>query len=70
MSRKGNPYDNAVAENFFSRLKCELVYLQRYDTRHQAGASLFYYVEISAFDNTRFDNANIPHESFYITLHR
>ena len=25
MSRKGEPYDNAVAENFFSCLKCELV---------------------------------------------
>ena len=23
MSCKGNPYDNAVAENFFSCLKCE-----------------------------------------------
>ena len=28
MSRKGVPYDNAVAENFFSCLKCELVHLQ------------------------------------------
>ena len=26
MSRKGDPYDNAVAENFFSCLKCELVH--------------------------------------------
>jgi putative transposase len=26
MSRKGNPYDNAVAENFFSNLKCECPY--------------------------------------------
>ena len=25
MSRRGDPYDNAVAENFFSCLKCELV---------------------------------------------
>lgn len=23
MSRKGNPYDNAVAENFFSNMKCD-----------------------------------------------
>lgn len=23
MSCKGNPYDNAVAENFFSNIKCE-----------------------------------------------
>ena len=26
MSRKGNPYDNAVAENFFSCLKCEFTF--------------------------------------------
>ena len=30
MSRKGDPYDNAVAENFFSCLKCECVYLQHF----------------------------------------
>ncbi len=28
MSRRGDPYDNAVAENFFSCLKCELVHLK------------------------------------------
>ena len=32
MSRKGDPYDNAVAENFFSCLKCELVHLRRFDS--------------------------------------
>lgn len=26
MSRKGNPYDNALAENFFSILKTECIY--------------------------------------------
>lgn len=26
MSRKGNPYDNAMAENFFSILKTECIY--------------------------------------------
>ena len=26
MSRKGDPYDNAVAEHFFSRLKCEVIH--------------------------------------------
>ncbi len=30
MSRKGDPFDNAVAENFFSCLKCELVHLRRF----------------------------------------
>ena len=34
MSRKGNPYDNAIAENFFSILKTECIYrikLNSYD---------------------------------------
>ena len=34
MSRKGNPYDNALAENFFSILKTECIYrikLKTYD---------------------------------------
>lgn len=50
MSRKGDPYDNAVAENFFSCLKCELVHLRRYDSRRAAEADLFAYIE--AFYNT------------------
>ena len=33
MSRKGDPYDNAVAEHFFSRLKRELIHLKHYPTR-------------------------------------
>ncbi len=36
MSRKGDPYDNAVAENFFSCLKCELTHLKQYPTRAAA----------------------------------
>ncbi|MEG1523999.1 MAG: IS3 family transposase [Clostridia bacterium] len=33
MSRKGDPCDNAVAENFFSCLKCELIHLTRFATK-------------------------------------
>lgn len=50
MSRKGDPYDNAVAENFFSCLKCELIHLRRYDLRLAAEADIFAYIE--AFYNT------------------
>ncbi len=50
MSRKGDPYDNAVAENFFSCLKCELVHLTQYPTRAAALADIFSYLE--AFYNT------------------
>jgi transposase InsO family protein len=45
MSRKGNPYDNAVAENFFSCLKCEMVYLNRFSTRKEAYQAVFRYIE-------------------------
>ena len=45
MSRKGNPYDNAVAENFFSCLKCEMVHLQRFSSRHDAELAIFCYIE-------------------------
>lgn len=50
MSRKGDPYDNAVAENFFSCLKCELVHLRRYDSRCAAETDVFAYIEV--FYNT------------------
>ena len=46
MSRKGNCYDNAVAESFFGRLKSEWVNHQRYLSRSEAIRSLFYYIEI------------------------
>ena len=45
MSRKGEPYDNAVAENFFSCLKCELVRHKHYRTRAEAQADIFAYIE-------------------------
>ena len=45
MSRSGNPYDNAVAENFFSCLKCECVHYSCFISREATGASLFAYIE-------------------------
>ena len=36
MSRRGNPYDNALAENFFSILKTECIYLQKIATLAEA----------------------------------
>lgn len=50
MSRKGNPYDNAVAENFFSCLKCELVHLSNFNSGKQARNAIFSYIE--AFYNS------------------
>ena len=50
MSHKGDPYDNAVAENFFSCLKFERVHLRQYGSRRAAQADIFAYIE--AFYNT------------------
>ena len=36
ISRKGDCWDNAVAESFFKSLKTELIYHQDYSTRKQA----------------------------------
>jgi len=46
MSDKGNCYDNAVAESFFHLLKTEHVYFESYQTRQEARASIFWYIEI------------------------
>jgi transposase InsO family protein len=46
MSRKGNCYDNAVMESFWSSLKRELVHRCEFATRAQARAAIFEWIEI------------------------
>ena len=46
MSRKGNCYDNAFVESFWSSLKYELVYDHRFSTFAQARTAIFDYIEI------------------------
>ena len=45
MSRKGNCYDNATMESFWSTLKLELVYRRDFQTRSQARTQIFDYIE-------------------------
>ncbi len=45
MSRAANCYDNAAMESFWSTLKQELVYRQRFLTRAQASAAIFDYIQ-------------------------
>ncbi len=45
MSRKGNCWDNAVAERFFSSLKLELVNHEKFKTRKEAQEKIFDYIE-------------------------
>lgn len=46
MSRKGNCYDNAVVESFFSTLKNELVHDRDYHTHDAARVEIFEFVEV------------------------
>lgn len=46
MSRRGNCYDNAVAESFFKTLKKELVRKHIFLTREVAASKIFEYIEM------------------------
>ncbi len=46
MSRKGDCYDNAAVESFFHTLKTELVHHETFETRDDARARIFEYVEV------------------------
>ncbi|MGU3448313.1 IS3 family transposase [Enterobacteriaceae bacterium C34A] len=46
MSRRGNCWDNAVAESFFSSLKKERIRKRIYKTRDLARADIFDYIEV------------------------
>jgi putative transposase len=46
MSRKGNCWDNAVAESFFATFKTELIYDRPWPTRLGLRAAVFDYIEV------------------------
>lgn len=45
MSRKGNCYDNACAESFFSTLKKDLIHGKKFKTREEAKKAIIEYIE-------------------------
>ncbi len=61
MSRKGNCWDNAVAESFFKTIKSELIYHCNYSTRKEARDSIFEYIE--AFYNSKRLHSSIGYVS-------
>jgi transposase InsO family protein len=61
MSRKGDRWDNAVAESFFSTLKRELVHHERYADHNEARRSLFAYIEV--FYNRRRRHSTLGYRS-------
>src|SRR6266567_8419079 len=56
MSRKGNCYDNAFIESFFSSLKYELVYHHRFATLAHARTAIFDYIE-TFYNRTRLHSS-------------
>jgi len=56
MSRKGNCWDNAAMESFFSRLKVELIYAENYKTVETARSGIFEYIE-SFYNRSRRHSA-------------
>jgi putative transposase len=57
MSRKGNCWDNAVAESFVHTLKTELLYLEDFDTQEHAQTVVFEYLEVF-YNRQRCHSAN------------
>lgn len=45
MRKRGDCWDNAVAESFFATLKTELVHHEKYKSREEARLSVFNYIE-------------------------
>ena len=56
MSRRGNCYDNAAMESFWSSLKRELVYRHQFATRSEARAAIFEWIEVF-YNRTRLHSA-------------
>ena len=54
MSRKGNPYDNAMAENFFSILKTECIYRHKPQTLREADDLIARYIHF--YNHERIQN--------------
>ncbi len=57
MSRKGDCWDNAVAESFFHTLKTELIHGRVFKTREEAQKVIFEYIEVF-YNRNRLHSAN------------
>jgi putative transposase len=61
MSRKGNCWDNAVAESMFATIKTELFYRQSWATLEQLRSALFDYIEV--FYNRRRLHSSLDYKT-------
>ena len=60
MSRKGNPYDNAMAENFFSILKTECIYRHKPATFAEAYEMIDRYILFYNHDRIQYKTGVAP----------
>ena len=78
MSSKGNPYDNAMAENFFSILKTECIHRVKLKTFEEARLLIGEYIRFYNNERIQTKTKLTPLEkrsqyvawNFYITYHR
>ena len=62
MSRRGNPYDNAMAENFFSILKTECIYRVKLKTYEEARLLISQYIDFYNNQRIQFKTKLTPSE--------
>ena len=62
MSRRGNPYDNALAENFFSILKTECIYRQKLKTYEEARLLIDEYIHFYNYQRIQLKTKLTPME--------
>ena len=60
MSRRGNPYDNAMAENFFSILKTECIYRRKPDVILEADEMVDRYIHFYNFERVQSKTGVAP----------
>ena len=62
MSRRGNPYDNALAENFFSILKTECIYRTKLKTYEEARLLIDDYIHFYNYERLQLKTKLTPME--------
>ena len=60
MSRRGNPYDNAMAENFFSILKTECIYRHKPDSFAEANEMIDRYIHFYNHERIQLKTGEAP----------
>ena len=60
MSRRGNPYDNAMAENFFSILKTECIYRRKTATFSEANEMIDSYIHFYNHERIQLKTGEAP----------